>query len=264
MERPPAEGARVDDRAYVDEIFLSAQGEGVLVGERQVFVRLAGCNIRCPWCDTPGALVAKNVPEARIEAAPGAAESEARRLPNPLAPAQVLDEVLAMARAHGPVRWVALTGGEPTIWRDFLRGLLPGLRRAGLRTFLETNSHYPRALVALLPWIDFVSADIKVPFSDYDLPKEQYVEFLRLVPRGDLQVKVVVTADCPEEDVVEAARLVARVDRECPFVLQPVTPAGPVRETPPPAKLLALQRRCLEVLDCVRIIPQTHKLYGAR
>lgn len=257
---PPLVGGGA--KAYLNEIFLSAQGEGVLVGERQIFVRLAGCNIRCPWCDTPDALVAKDSPEARVEIAPGRPES--RMLANPIDAAQVLAEVRRIAREHGPVRWVAVTGGEPMIWREFLAAFLAGVRDAGLLVFLETNSHYPETLRAILPWVDFVSADVKIPFKDYDLAPAKYVEFLSLVPRGDMQVKVVVTADCPEEDVLEAARLVARVDRGCPFILQPVTPEGPVREVPTAALLLDLQRRALEILDHVRVIPQTHKLYGAR
>lgn len=254
-------GRAAEPQAYVNEIFLSAQGEGVLVGERQIFVRFAGCNIRCPWCDTPDALVAKDSPLARFEVAPGSGEFKTAL--NPLPVAAVLVEVQRLARDHGPVRWVALTGGEPLLWRDFLAALLPALRRSGPQVYLETNSHYPDTLRAIIPWVDYVSADIKVPFADYDIPREQYLEFLSLVPRGDLQVKVVVTADCPDEDVVEAARIAARVDREAAFVLQPVTPQGEVREAPSPRKLLDLQRRCLEHLERVRVIPQTHKIYGA-
>ena len=36
----------------IKEIFASIQGEGLRCGEPTFFIRLAGCNLRCPWCDT--------------------------------------------------------------------------------------------------------------------------------------------------------------------------------------------------------------------
>lgn len=258
--RGPLPGAEAE-RAWVKEMFVSFQGEGLLLGERQVFVRLAGCNIRCSWCDTPDALVTRDAPTARIEEAPGSGRF--REVQNPLAPSAVKEEVLRLVRDNGPIRWVALTGGEPTLFARFLAELLPALKREDLRVFLETNSHYPETLRAVSPWVDFVSADLKVPFADFAVRKETYVEFLRLCPRGDLQVKVVVTAECPDEDIVEAARLVASVDRTHPLILQPVTPGYDGSRAPSPARLLDLQRRCLEHLERVRIIPQLHKLVGA-
>ena len=38
--------------APIIEIFSSIQGEGLLIGERQIFVRFAGCNLDCTYCDT--------------------------------------------------------------------------------------------------------------------------------------------------------------------------------------------------------------------
>ncbi|HVY62512.1 MAG TPA: 7-carboxy-7-deazaguanine synthase QueE, partial [Planctomycetota bacterium] len=105
--------AQRTERAFVKEVFLSFQGEGLLLGERQLFIRLAGCNIRCPWCDTPDALVAKEAGRARIEEAPGSGRF--RELENPLGVFDVLREVQRIASEHGPVRWVSITGGEPTI-----------------------------------------------------------------------------------------------------------------------------------------------------
>jgi len=42
--------------AFVDEVFSSVQGEGPRIGERHIFVRFQGCNIRCRYCDTPAAI----------------------------------------------------------------------------------------------------------------------------------------------------------------------------------------------------------------
>ncbi|HEX7459911.1 MAG TPA: hypothetical protein VF279_04720, partial [Acidimicrobiales bacterium] len=74
---PPPAGARAVPAAgavprdiLVSEIFSAIQGEAALVGERQVFVRLAGCNIRCTYCDQPEALERTAGP-CRIEATAG-------------------------------------------------------------------------------------------------------------------------------------------------------------------------------------------------
>ena len=57
--------------AQLIEVFSSIQGEGLLVGCRQIFLRFALCNLDCDYCDTPFA------PQAacRIEDAPGAREA---------------------------------------------------------------------------------------------------------------------------------------------------------------------------------------------
>ena len=64
----------------VSEIFVSFQGEGLHAGRRQLFVRFAGCPLRCRYCDTPESLVP--VPECRVLGPDGT-----ERHPNPLAPA---------------------------------------------------------------------------------------------------------------------------------------------------------------------------------
>jgi 7-carboxy-7-deazaguanine synthase len=258
-----ADSKDADPKAYWSEMFLSFQGEGMLVGVRQLFIRLAGCNIRCPWCDTPDALVAKEVATLEVEEAPG--HPEFRKIPNPVPVSSVVQEAARIVRAHGPVEWVSLTGGEPTMWRKALAALCPRLKDLGLKVFLETNSLYPATMRAIAPWTDFVSADIKVPFADYpEAKRETYLEFLRAAaPCAGKQVKVVVSEEYPDADVIEAARMVASVDRRIPLILQPVTPVGGVGRPPSPRKLLSLQREALTFLDEVRIIPQTHKLVGA-
>jgi len=56
---------------------------------------------------------------------------------------------------------------------------------------------------------------------------------------------------------------IAGVDRAVPLIVQPVTPAGAVRESVPASDLLALVAKLERKLDDVRLIPQTHPVLGA-
>jgi hypothetical protein len=59
------------------------------------------------------------------------------------------------------------------------------------------------------------------------------------------------------------ARGVAAVDPKVPLIIQPVTPRGGVKERPSAARLLQIAARLERELADVRVIPQTHPLYGA-
>ena len=43
-------------KVSLSEIFTSVEGEGIYFGTKTMFVRLAGCHLKCFWCDTPYAL----------------------------------------------------------------------------------------------------------------------------------------------------------------------------------------------------------------
>src|ERR1041384_8799326 len=94
----------------IAEIFHSIQGEGKLVGVPSAFVRVAGCNLRCTWCDTPYASW-----DAGSE---GARERT---------PEEILAEILAMT---GSPRHVVLTGGEPMMFKE-IAALIALLKKAG-------------------------------------------------------------------------------------------------------------------------------------
>lgn len=101
----------VDDLLKVSELFLSIQGEGTRAGRPCAFVRLAGCNLRCRWCDTPYAL----------EGGRGMS----------------ISKVLARVKELG-CGLVEVTGGEPLVQPAAL-DLLRALCDAGYETLLETN-----------------------------------------------------------------------------------------------------------------------------
>ena len=97
----------------VSEIFLSIQGESTYVGLPCTFVRLAGCNLSCDWCDTEYAQGSDGATEMTI--------------------AEILAEVKKL-----DCRLVEVTGGEPLLQKD-TGGLITALFDAGYKVLLETN-----------------------------------------------------------------------------------------------------------------------------
>jgi organic radical activating enzyme len=100
------------------EIFYSVQGEGTWTGTPAVFVRLAGCNLSCSFCDTDYAL--------KFFASP----------------AQIVERVRAEG---GDCPMVILTGGEPLAQRE-VGALIAALRADGRRIHIESNGTLPTEL----------------------------------------------------------------------------------------------------------------------
>lgn len=100
----------------VMETFLTVQGEGAFTGHAAYFIRLAGCDVGCSWCD---------VKESWDAAAH---------------PVHSVDRIVQDALVH-PARIAVVTGGEPLLYN--LLPLTTALRAAGFRTHLETSGSSP-------------------------------------------------------------------------------------------------------------------------
>ena len=112
----------MNGRYRVNEIFYSLQGEGYWTGTPMVFVRLSGCNLQCPFCDT-----------AHFSFTEMSA-----------------NEILSTVRAQGGAcRRICLTGGEPSLQLD--EALLSAFHTAGYNIHMETNGTRP--LPAGLDWV---------------------------------------------------------------------------------------------------------------
>ncbi|PIQ81483.1 MAG: hypothetical protein COV76_08720 [Candidatus Omnitrophica bacterium CG11_big_fil_rev_8_21_14_0_20_64_10] len=228
--------------ARLIEVFPSIQGEGIYLGRPHLFVRFWDCNLACRYCDTPY----KGLFRER--------DGE-----------ELLAEVRERVGREGPFDAISLTGGEPLLWADFLAGWLPRLRGLGPRIYLETNGTLPEALNRLGEWIDIVAMDLKPPSATGDRAVwAEHEAFLDAARRLNLElfIKLIVTAGTDDGEVERAFRLVAERDPGIPVVLQPVTPHGPVKETPTSDRLLAWQGTGRRLLRDVRILPQVHKLLG--
>jgi organic radical activating enzyme len=248
------QSARRELKAGMSEIFSSLQGEGLRVGERHLFLRFRGCNLRCRYCDTPEALREQGPCRARLPQGD-------RSQDNPLGVEELLRAVASFSPRLNP--WVSLTGGEPLLWDGFLGELLPQLRRFGYRTYLETNGTLADALPALLRHLDLVAMDLKPPSAmtdgqDVFPAHEAFLDGLGEVP---LFAKLVVALDTNVVEVSRAASVLARHAPRAALVLQPVTPRGGVR-SPSSAQLLQLAAAADRHVREVRVIPQVHRHLG--
>ncbi len=155
----------------VVEHFLSIQGEGLQMGRLTYFIRSAGCNLRCSWCDTVYAL----------EDGDAAADMS-------------VDD---LAAAVGDVSSVCLTGGEPLLQKD-APDLLRRLSAEGKTVVLETNGSVDLGMVPVSDRI-IISMDIKCPSSG--MADRMLLSNLALLSRKD-QLKFVI-ADAADLDYAE-------------------------------------------------------------
>jgi 7-carboxy-7-deazaguanine synthase len=218
-------------KALISEVFSSIQGEGLWVGRPQVFVRFAGCKIGCRYCDTPT--------DVTLDLA--------------------ADELSALVQSH-IIPSLAITGGEPLEQVDFLLGWLPAIHTQ-YDILLETNGVEFEAIRKVLPFVDIVSMDIKLPSATGRGPYwDEHDQFLEAVGDHPLYAKVVFDEGMTEEERERLMGLMERYKR-LPVVFQPIFTTDQNR-----------LKKSMDVFDAfakrfpgrVRFIPQVHRLVGVR
>jgi len=248
----------MNNPVHVSEIFSSIQGEGYLAGRRQIFIRLAECNLDCSYCDTDFA----RKDTCRIETGPGSMEFALH--PQPVSLHDVLQIVEGWCELlPGAHHSFSLTGGEPLLYAESLASWLPALHRA-LPVHLETNGSMPLALEQVLGHVDYISMDMKLPSTSgctehlWGLHRE----FLLRALGRNVSVKVVISDETTLEEIAQVCAIMAETAPLTPLFLQPLSiESGGVGISV--FHLLHLQEAASACLPDVRVIPQMHRMLGA-
>lgn len=178
-----------------------------MIGKRQIFIRFAGCNIDCKYCDT------ENSKSADIGKYYSADE---------------LNEVI-QSLITPDFDSLEITGGEPLLHSDFIKEFLS---KYEYRAMLETNATLPDNLNDLVDVIDIVSMDIKLPehFNSKDewlAVYEKELESIKVMEGNDLEyyIKIVVSPATPTQIIEDIlSDLDGLVSKDVEIIVQPVSP----------------------------------------
>jgi 7-carboxy-7-deazaguanine synthase len=119
---------------HLIELYKSVQGESSFAGVPCIFVRLAGCNLRCSWCDSEYTFTGGQSFTA--------------------------DEILAQIEALEPCRLIEFTGGEPMLQARELLPLMDRLLAKNYTLMVETSGEQP---LAAIPRAVHKIVDVKCP-----------------------------------------------------------------------------------------------------
>jgi organic radical activating enzyme len=223
-------------KGKIAEVFESIQGEGLYLGEKQLFVRFFGCNLNyCKFCDTKLNYFREYAPE------------------------ELFGE---LKRYEDAYHSVAFTGGEPLLQKDFLKEVLKLTRKAGFKNYLDTNGTLPEELKEVIDFLDIVAMDLKLP-SSTSLGEfwSAHEEFLAIASQKEVFLKTVICQSTKEEDLREALKLINKINPALILVLQPNSYEDAVQLRP---KLENFRDISTEnnIIACV--IAQAHKIIGVR
>ena len=227
-------------KAPIIEIFSSFQGEGVLIGQRQIFVRFAGCNLNCAYCDTKNSISKK---EGTL-----------------MTPEEVVSKIESILTPD--CHTISFTGGEPSLYPEFINEVS---KLTDLDIMLETNGTLP-ANIGLIDNLDIVSLDIKLKEQfDGDFKEDIFlneIKSLNLLIEKSINVycKVVILPSLKIESFEE---VIKKIDNEITykndvqFIIQPSSPLN---------EWVGLSNSLFEFSEIVgryfevSTIPQIHKI----
>lgn len=219
----------------VKEIFPSIQGEGPYVGVKQLFIRFCNCNLKCNYCDTEFS------DDAEFEEY------------TPQSLVQKIQEY-NLKTIHS----ISLTGGEPLLSVEFLKEFLP---LSGKKIYLETNATLVSKFEEVKPFINIVSADIKLESATGIKDSYKFHErFFAACSGLETFAKIVFDDRITDVEIENCCNLGRKFNIE--LILQPKMIGDEMSVTSEFAENTL--DKFLEKYNNVRLIPQVHKFLNVR
>ena len=239
-----------EKKVQLSEIFTSIEGEGILFGTKTMFVRMAGCHLKCYWCDTSYALAMNS----------GNAYS--------------INEVKKMIKDHlqNNTYKINFTGGEPLIQYEAVKDLAKFIKEEiGLRTYIESSCYDIDRFNKIISYIDICKIEFKTKDSQaVDIKHYKYllnneIECLKTAidNKKITFIKIVISNSTSIKEFKELIEVIfntIKCDNLAGFIIQPTSTIN----EPTVNKLLQFYDLVYPIYNEVRIIPQLHKIIGAR
>lgn len=221
----------------IHEIFESIQGEGPLVGEPTVFVRVFGCDRTCTWCDT-GYTALGMKPEGQRKMTLNA----------------VIEEILALWRKRPePLRNVCFTGGEPILYADRYPQILNDRRMSDRNhVTLETNGENLFNNGACFERFTHIVISPKLSSSGRKCHNLFETAF-KLRHDDRIYYKFVIGSEADFAEFVEIQKTLPQGLEPNPLYIQPATGVLSF------GKLWKWVCECSDLSESVRVLPQVHK-----
>ena len=212
----------------IREIFKSVQGEGPLIGCKQLFIRFCGCNLKCKYCDTD--FLPENSQDFSVS--------------------DIVEIVNNSTDCHS----VSLTGGEPLLHWEFINQLSQAIQKP---LYLETNGTLPTELEKVIDCVEYIAADIKLPSCSGIKPCFNiFDDFLSIAKQKYAFAKVVFDNNITDDEILQICNITKKHNVE--LILQPKMESNEFSVSSD--FMLQILDKCLFEYSRTRLIPQVHKL----
>ncbi len=225
----------MDTVTKINEIFSSIQGEGPVVGYKQLFIRFCLCNLNCDYCDTEFLYGENYTSQALYEK---------------------INNEFDLKTFHS----ISLTGGEPLLSYRFLKEFLP-LIKSQTKIYLETNATLVNEFEKVKNLIDIVAADIKLPSCYAGISLfGNHERFIKSCSGIETFAKIVFDKNINQEEIDFCTSIGEKYNIE--LILQPKMEGDKITVTP---------EFCEQILNLftnkhskTRLIPQVHKFLNVQ